>query len=151
MTTRVRLASEADLDALTELKVEWSQLPARPSDGAVRALKTELSAWLTERENVFGAVAFVDSDLVGMAWLVLVPRAPNVDDLHRWSGDLQSVYVKTAHRDKGLGHELVSVLVGEAKAKGVRELTVSANDAARTFYQDLGFTTSSVFFVRRLD
>ncbi|WP_150460139.1 GNAT family N-acetyltransferase [Nesterenkonia ebinurensis] len=151
MSTAVRFASEADLDALTHLKVEWSQLPAPASEDALSALKAELAQWLIPQGTAVCAVADTGNDLVGMAWLVLYPRTPDIDSLHRWSGDIQSVYVKPDYRTRGLGAELVSLLVQEAQQRGASHLTVSANDAALNLYENLGFKASPLALVRRLD
>lgn len=151
MPTVVRLASEADLNALTHLKVEWSQLPEPVSEDAVSVLKAELAEWLTNQENIVCAVADTGKDVVGMAWLVRYPRVPNLDNIHRWSGDIQSVYVEPNYRMQRLGTDLVSLLIREATSKGATHLTVSANDAALELYENLGFKQLPLALVRRLD
>lgn len=118
MPTAVRLASEADLDALTHLKVEWAQLPAPASEDAVSALKAELAEWLADQETIICAVADAGKDVVGMAWLVLYPRVPDLDNIHRWSGDIQSVYLKPNYRMQRLGTDLVSLLTGVPQLVG---------------------------------
>jgi hypothetical protein len=44
------------------------------------------------------AVAELDGSLIGMGWLVIFERAPNIRDARRRIGNVQSVFVDEGHR-----------------------------------------------------
>ena len=91
------------------------------------------------RPRAVCAVADDGAVLVAMAWLVAVERVPNPGAPPRWSADLQSVYVRPAHRGTGLGRRLVALLLEEAAARGLGDVTVVTNPDAEGFYRRLGF------------
>ncbi|WP_167993392.1 GNAT family N-acetyltransferase [Arthrobacter pigmenti] len=94
-------------------------------------------------------VAEVDSRLVGMAWLVIFERVPDIHDRHRLTGDIQSVFVRPEHRRRGIGAALVRSLVDVADERGVPRVTVSANASAASMYEAEGFAPAPYLFERR--
>lgn len=61
--------------------------------------------------------------------------------------DLESVHVHPAHRNRGIGEQLVSAFLAWAAEKGAQRATVTAyaaNDGAQRFYARHGFAVRSV-------
>lgn len=144
MTATIRLAALADVESLAQLKVDWSQLSTEPKPGQVEALTRELSAWIADSESCLCAVAETEEDLVGMAWLILQQRVPDINNLRRWTGDIQSVYVRPGHRGHGVGRKMLEKLIAEFEFRDIPTLTVSSNNSARRLYKDLGFRSSDL-------
>ena len=73
-----------------------------------------------------------------MAWVT--ERVLGPEKRMRLSGDLQSVYVATEHRDQGLGSLLIAALIEEAQKEGLVWLSVHPSPRSFSFYRRLGFT-----------
>jgi ribosomal protein S18 acetylase RimI-like enzyme len=79
-------------------------------------------------------VAEHEGEVVGLVGLI-------VDDRE---AEVEPIVVATTHRDKGIGRDLLSRMVEEAKKLGVRYLSVkpvARNVEAISFYYDFGFQT----------
>ncbi|MFC5264736.1 GNAT family N-acetyltransferase [Kribbella qitaiheensis] len=149
MSAVIRTATPGDLPALTALRWRWarSERVARPDE--LREFGSALGQWMEERgDTSVCKLADLEGELVGMAWLAVFDRVPNPGDLHRLSGDVQSVFVVPEHRGRGLGRRLMEAICQTADDLGIRKLTVDANDAALPFYDRLGFTRSRVLLQR---
>jgi GNAT superfamily N-acetyltransferase len=150
----IRVASEADAPHLALLKVSWSH-PNDPDfipDPAVaREFAPALAQWMRERgEQSLAILARVDGQPVGMAWLAIFHRVPNVGDLERRSGDVQSVLVLPRFRGRGIGRAMMQALVDEADRRGIREVFVSSSTMARRTYEGVGFRASPRLLQRPL-
>lgn len=82
--------------------------------------------------------AFENGTLIGMATFL---RETGFKDRHK--GRIYGVYVTSAHRGKGIGHELLKYLIEHAKQDSSLEqilLAVAASQtAAKQLYTNLGF------------
>jgi GNAT superfamily N-acetyltransferase len=115
-----------------------------PEQQAVDAFAAELAQWWTVREGSHLAyVARVDGpELVGMAWVALVPRVPRPGALGRMSADIQSVYVLPEQRGRGIGSALVQAAADHAVRLGSLHVTVHSGRKAVPVYERLGFESS---------
>jgi GNAT superfamily N-acetyltransferase len=76
---------------------------------------------------------------VGCAWLCVIDRVSAPARLIRRAGVLQSVYVRPAQRNVGVGSDLVRVVIDEAHAMKRDYLVVHPSKRSVTFYKRLGF------------
>jgi GNAT superfamily N-acetyltransferase len=145
----IRTATPADISALAALRWRWA-LPEKAAEpDALRAFDSALEQWMTLRREVSVCkIAVLDGQFVGMAWLAVFDRVPNPDDLHRRSGDVQSVFVVPEYRGLGLGRRLMEAICGAADDLGIRKLTVDSSDEAVPFYEHIGFTRSDLLLQR---
>ena len=62
---------------------------------------------------------------------------------HRYRGYIHDVYVRDAHRRRGIGRRMVEEILDWLRHRGVNmvELTVAANNDALGFWERLGFHT----------
>ena len=145
----VRAAAPTDLESLAALKEEWAALAA-PATAVERAeFVRTLERWMSERgESVVCLVAELEGSLIGMAWLIIFERVPNIRDVRRRTGDIQSVFVRPDFRGAGVGRQLISGLVGVADEMGIPRVTVSANSRAASLYESQGFVTTPTLLER---
>ncbi|WP_457966531.1 GNAT family N-acetyltransferase [Arthrobacter sp. D1-29] len=145
----VRPARPGDVTGLAALKEAWAQLSRPVSESERREFAEDLAAWMrSQGQALMCHVAEIDGQLVGMAWLVLFERVPDIHDRTRLTGDLQSVYVLPQHRERGIGRALVRSLIDRADERGVPRVTVSANAAAAGMYSAEGFGTAPYLLER---
>lgn len=115
-----------------------------PGATALEAFAASLGPWCEEhQESHVGFVARrLDGEVVGMAWVALVPRIPRPVPTMRLSGDLQTVYVLPEHRGRGIGSALVGAAASHAADAGALRVTVHSGRKAVPVYERLGFEAS---------
>jgi GNAT superfamily N-acetyltransferase len=145
--------STATIDDLPEITASVGALFATDA-GAHNAAATNLR-WAAENGIGYYTSLLADSDN-----LVLLARDDNEVAGHlvgRLSGpgsvhpirvaDLESIHVYPAHRNRGVGEQLVTAFLAWAAEKGAQRATVTAyagNNGARRFYARHGFAVRSV-------
>ncbi len=150
MTIRI---SAATTDDLPEIVASVDALIATDA-GAHNAAATNLR-WASE-----SGIAYYTSLLANGDNLVLLARYGSEAAGHlvgRFYGpgsmhpirvaDLESIHVYSAHRNRGVGEQLMTTFLAWAAEKGVQRATVTAyaaNDGARRFYVRHGFAARSV-------
>ncbi|MCM4080955.1 GNAT family N-acetyltransferase [Paractinoplanes hotanensis] len=123
----VRKAGPADVAALAELRDITDPGP--------------FAAWMaTHAESHVPFVAEVDGHVVGSAWLLIAERVPGSDATTRRFGDIQSVMVREAHRNRGIGAALIAAILAEARTRALEHVTVHSGRRAVDFYVRNGFT-----------
>ena len=149
-TVRIRIAGPEDATELARLKESWAELSDPATEAELAEFADELRRWTQERgDTVTCAVAELDGILIGMAWLVVFERVPNVRDTRRRTGDIQSVFVQHSYRSRGIGKQLVRALTVMADELGIPRVTVSANARAASMYEALGFEPTPLLLERK--
>ena len=140
---RIDRADETDVAALARLL--WidthDELPGRE---AADEFAAQLSRWwIDHRDSHQAFVARLRRpEIVGMAWVALLPRVPRPGATHRLSADVQSVYVLPEHRGQGIGSALVDAAASHATHRGAARVTVQSGRRAVPVYERLGFESS---------
>lgn len=115
-----------------------------PEQWSVDAFAAELAHWwAAHQESHLAFVArLVQPEIVGMAWVALVPRVPRPGATSRMSADIQSVFVMPEHRGRGIGSALVQAASEHAVRLGSLHVTVHSGRRAVPVYERLGFASS---------
>jgi GNAT superfamily N-acetyltransferase len=146
----VRPAAPTDLESLAAMKEEWAALDVPATTVERAAFVKALERWMSERgESVVCLVAELDGTLIGMAWLTIFERVPDIRNHRRLTGDIQSVFVRPEYRGAGVGRQLIRGLVAVADDRGIPRVTVSANSRAASLYESQGFTAEPTLLERR--
>lgn len=154
------IAGKADLAQLARLL--WlNSAPAEQAKQSVELFAVDLGAWWTDHDNSHTAfVARVaepeseyeyESEVVGMAWLALVPRVPRPGVTTRRSADIQSVFVVPEQRGKRIGSALVQAASEHASRLGAGRVTVHSGRKAVPVYERLGFASSRELLQREAE
>ena len=141
----IRQATESDLVAAATLRWMWvvddkDATPAGEREGFVE----HFVRWARESPTHTCFVAELGGAVVGMAWLALNVRVPSPRSFDRQNGDIQSVYVVSALRGRGIASALISAIVESARRHGVERLTVHSSDEAVSTYARVGFESSEL-------
>lgn len=118
--------------------------PAEQGRQTVDSFAVDLREWWSDHDGShFAFVAHnADAGVVGMAWLALVPRVPRPGTTGRCSGDIQSVFVLSEHRGRGIGAALITAASRHALERGAGRVTVQSGRRAVPLYERLGFSSS---------
>ncbi|MFE7405199.1 GNAT family N-acetyltransferase [Isoptericola sp. NPDC057559] len=116
-------------------------------DEAVDEFAAELGRWWAHRGDSHAAFVArsTDGEVVGMAWVAFVPRVPRVPRPRatgRLSADIQTVFVRSDHRGRGLGTALVEAAAEHATRHGAAHVTVHSSRRAVPVDERLGFASS---------
>jgi GNAT superfamily N-acetyltransferase len=127
--------------------------PDQQAKQSVESFAVDLAAWWTEHDD--SHLAFVarlaESEVVGMAWLALVPRPPRPGATTRRSADIQSVFVVPEQRGKRIGSALVQAASEHAFGLGASRVTVHSGRKAVPVYERLGFEPSRQLLQREAE
>lgn len=148
---RIEQAGADDVEPLARLL--WLDTNGdEPDRRELDGFAEDLRAWWRSRASSFAAFLARNDGAggqpVGMAWVALPDRVPRPNELHRFTGDIQSVYVLPQHRGYGLGSVLVEAASRYAETLGAARVTVSSGRRAVPIYERLGFASSSQLLQR---
>ena len=138
--------SQANADDIADLaRLLWPDTRnEEPAQRSVDAFAAELAQWWSSHQD--SHLAFVARllrpEIVGMAWVALVPRVPRPGATSRLSADIQSVFVMPKQRGQGIGSALVEAASGHAAHLGSLRVTVHSGRKAVPVYERLGFESS---------
>ena len=147
--------SQASVDDVTDLaRLLWLDTRhEEPAQRSVDAFAAELAHWWAVRQD--SPLAFVarlgQPEIVGMAWVALVPRVPRPGATSRLSADVQSVFVMPEQRGQGIGSALVEAASEHATRLGSLRVTVHSGRTAVPVYERLGFKSSRQLLQRPPD
>lgn len=141
---RIRLAGREDLAQLARLL--WRHAaPEEQARQPEELFAADLGSWWADHgasHHAFVAHPAGSGDLVGMAWLALVPRVPRPGVRTRRSADIQSVFVLPDHRGTGIGSALVQAAAEHAMRLEAGRVTVQSGRKAVAMYERIGFASS---------
>lgn len=146
---RIREATDADTEGLARLL--WLDTMGKvPDPGPAAAFTSELTAWwATHRHTHHAFIAEDGGQIVGMAWVAVVPRIPRPGDTKRLAADIQTVYVEPQHRGRGVGSALVDEAARCGEHAGAIRVTVHSGRRAVPMYERLGFGSTRQLLHRR--
>jgi GNAT superfamily N-acetyltransferase len=145
--------SQANADDVTGLaRLLWLDThDEEPAQRSVDAFAAELAQWWAAHEGSHRAFVarLLQPEIVGMAWVALVPRVPRPGATSRLSADIQSVFVMPEHRGLGIGSALVQAASEHATQLGSLRVTVHSGRNAVPVYERLGFESSRQLLQRQ--
>ena len=145
--TSVRVASAADLAALTDLRRAWTE--ERRGVGPDPTFAERFAAWFrTEEHQRTFWLAEREDQPIGMVNLLTFVRMPGPGiDGGRW-GYLGNMYVVPERRNAGVGGQLLDALVAHADAAGLERIVLSPSERSVPFYRRTGFGAADQLLLR---
>jgi GNAT superfamily N-acetyltransferase len=125
------------------VSVLWDMTDLNPDRSPVvdrDAFAAEFTSWMTGPGSTHLAwLAELDGAPVGILWLLPSPRVPRPHMPVRWTGDVQSFWIRPELRGGGLGRRMLDALLAEADSLGFERVTVHSSEGAVTLYERAGF------------
>jgi GNAT superfamily N-acetyltransferase len=154
----IRRATDTDLAALAVLRRESAREQDRERGAPVSGdpalddpgFEQRFAAWLArESPHRIIWVAEAGGRLVGAMNLTVFERMPRPGrPPARW-GYLGNAFVLAAHRDQGVGSQILAALLGHAREHGFVRVVLSPTERAIPFYQRAGFGPADELLVWR--
>ena len=141
-STRIRLASDDDVDAIAKVQVDtWRStyrgiVPDRVLDELAYDERARSWARILSRDD--GAFAFVAEDSAGV--IAFASGGPNGDGYGSFAGKLHAVYVLSSYQGSGQGRALVGHVARRLMSASIQSMLVwvfTQNPACR-FYERMG-------------
>jgi GNAT superfamily N-acetyltransferase len=145
----IRIAGEADIAALAELRAGWAATEPEPG------FQERMAAWMAaegDRRTTWLAVA-VDRP-VGMASVFEYRRMPKPGREDSAWGYVGNLFVREDSRNRGIGSALLSEIIAAAQKRRYARLVVSPSAEALSLFGRAGFvapgdaTNADVLLVR---
>ena len=143
----IRVADDRDIATLAEMRRRSSE--ERRGTGPDPGFVDRFRAWFNAEahQRTFWLAAH-DGKAAGMTNLLTFERMPAPDiDAGRW-GYLGNMYVVPEHRVRGLGRQLLDVVVAHADARGLERIVLSPSERSVPFYRRAGFDDAHHLLVR---
>ena len=143
----VRRAENADLPEIIGLRSEWTREQGDDFDDP--GFDERFAAWF-ERESSHRItwLAEVGGGPVGMMNLTVFERMPRPGrPPSRW-GYLGNAFVLAAYRNRGIGGNLLSALLGYADENHFARVVLSPSERSIPFYQRAGFGPANALMLR---
>jgi ribosomal protein S18 acetylase RimI-like enzyme len=89
----------------------------------------------------------IDEKVVGCATMCYIEMMPTFLHPAGKRAHLMNVYTDSQYRRRGIAFQMVSMLINEAKEKGVTEISLDATELGRPLYKKYGFVESNEYMV----
>ena len=95
-------------------------------------------------------LALEQGQVIGCATLCYINMMPTFSHPTGKRAHLMNVYTREQYRRQGIAAHMVEMLIQEARARGVTEISLDATESGRLLYERLGFTASQECMVLNL-
>lgn len=139
-----RKADEKDIDLLTETRIEVlrsaNKLDESADMSAVReeTLKYYESCFKNNEHTAY--LVFDREEFVGCGGVSYYKVMPTFHNVSGISAYIMNIYTRQQYRRKGIAQKTLSLLVEDAKSRGVTRILLEATDMGRLLYEKFGFT-----------
>ena len=148
----IRRATVADAAALGEQRVRMFEDAGVSTDVQMVPMLANFVPWVRaklENDGYVGWLVEEDGRLVGGAGLWVMEWPPHFLDAEPQRAYLLNFYVAPEMRRRGLARELLALAVAEAKARGIKVVTLHASKFGKPVYEQNGFAMSNEMMLRR--
>lgn len=95
-------------------------------------------------------LALINETVIGCASMCYINIMPTFDHPTGTSAHLMNVYTNRQYRRQGIAYHMVSLLIEQAKSRGVTEISLDATQSGRALYRKCGFVDSEECMILNL-
>lgn len=95
-------------------------------------------------------IAVAGEEVIGCATICYIRLLPTLEHPTGKRAHIMNVYTDVQYRRCGIAFQMMSLLIEEAKKKGVTEITLDATEEGRILYEKCGFLPSEEGMVLKL-
>lgn len=140
---RINKATINDIDLLIKLRLDFlkEENPGITKEQEV-AIIAQLEDYLIKHIDMgsfIGLIGSMNSEIVSTVFLVIHEMPANPSNINGKTGTILNVYTYPIYRKKGYAHELMRIIIEQAKEEGLSSLNLSATAMGKSLYENLGF------------
>ncbi len=143
MNTEYRRAALDQIDLLVATRIEVLRAANRLDDAAdlseVEAQSRDYYLRALRDDTHTGLLAFDGEDFVGAGGVSYFRVMPTCHNPTGWKAYVMNMYVRLEYRRRGIASRMLDMLVADARARGIRCISLEATDAGRPLYEKYGF------------
>lgn len=144
-------ATKKDIRSLMSIRLDMlREINNLPDSYTIDKLLIDESIRYFPEGNQTTVLAFDGEEAVGCASISYIRIMPTFSHPTGNRAHLMNVYTKAGYRRKGISKKMVTMLIDEAKEKGVTEISLDATEMGRPLYESLGFAASNECMVMTL-
>ena len=137
-----KIASPKDIEQLMDSRLEMLKaVNGLPEDYAFDEAFVNASRRFFLEGNQTTVLA-LNQSVVGCATLCYIDLMPTFSHPTGKRAHLMNVYTNPHYRRQGIAAKMVTMLIDEARKRGVTEISLDATEEGRPLYKKLGFTES---------
>lgn len=141
--TEYRIAAQRDIEQLMSIRLEMLlEVNALPETYEYDEQFIRESREYFENGQQITILAQEREIVVGCATLCYLRMMPTFSHPTGKRAHLMNVYVKGQYRRQGIAAKMVEMLIREATARGVTEISLDATPQGRLLYERMGFAAS---------
>lgn len=146
-----KVASQDDMELLMQSRLEMLKVVNDLSDDYIFSddFITASRAYFEKADQT--TVLAMDGAVIGCATLCYIEVMPTFSHPTGKRAHLMNVYTNSAYRRQGIASRMMDMLIGEAKNRGVTEISLDATQSGRPLYKAYGFTESDECMVMNLN
>jgi len=138
-----KISSASDIEILMAIRLEMLRIVnGMSADEAFSDDFVESSEKYFLEGNQTTVLAFDGVSAIGCATLSYIDIMPTFSHPTGHRAHLMNVYTNASYRRQGISWEMVTMLMNEAKERGVTEISLDTTEMGRPLYESLGFTAS---------
>jgi GNAT superfamily N-acetyltransferase len=150
VSASIRPVGPSDAAALAVLRRHWRLERHGIGLDADAGFESRFAGWFTAQlaRGSLAWIAEAGAAPVGMLVMFVHERMPEPDrDAGRW-GYVGNVFVLPAHRDAGIGGQLLDAALSHADAHGFARVVLNPSPRSVPFYERAGFSADHPLLVR---
>lgn len=145
------IASKDDLELLMHSRLEMLKTVNNlPSDYSFSKELVNQSRAYFETGNQTTILA-IDKNVIGCATICYMELMPTYSHPTGKRAHLMNIYTTPGYRKQGIASHMLTMLMDEAKKKGVTEISLDATESGRPLYNRHGFINSNECMVLNLN
>ena len=138
----VNKAKEEQLETVLRLRREMLAVVSGKSGESFEGEFTQLSEEYFKNGDQTTVLAFDGENAVGCATVCYITLMPTAGHPTGKRAHIMNVYVRPDHRRRGIARQMMSVLLDEARDRGVTYISLDATESGKPLYKALGFDTN---------
>jgi len=139
----IRKATIEDSNRLIELRLDYLRTDfGKLSQQHEQMIRAQLQTYFAKHipmGDFIAMLAEMDGTVVSVAFLVITEKPANPFFITGVTGTVLNVLTYPDYRRKGIGSQVISALIQEAKQLGVSSVHLSATSDGKPMYEKLGF------------
>ena len=144
MDIRIQEAFIQDIDTLMEWRMEvlsevFSLSKNQPMEKLARENRLYYEEAIPTGKHI-DCFACLDGEIVGCGGMCLYQEMPSPDNPNGKCAYLMNIYTRPQYRKHGIGKQIVSWLVAQAKRREAVKIYLETSHAGKPLYTQMGFT-----------
>lgn len=139
----IKQVSEDELGLLLDWRIEVLRevfsVPVSADMSKLRSSNEDYYKKSLTNGSHIACFAQLDKEIIGCGGVCLYQEMPSPDNLSGLCAYIMNIYVRKAHRRKGIGRQIIQWLIDRTRSQGITKIYLESSKIAISLYKDIGF------------